>query len=211
RCVIRGRFLDDVGDFVQAALGLSGGDDAVAAHLVLGHAPCGQHGGAGLVIRLDQLSETRLGAEDDVVGQKGGARLVAYQPASGPDRVPQPARLTLLDVRDVDLVGNRVDRGQNAQQVVPAALAQVVLELQRVVDGDLITTHVGGKGTFATPAMIGLMEITSHRSLENLLPAGHTTVGYEVHVRHVAPAAPGTTILVTTKLTEVKGNKLYFD
>ncbi|HWO91346.1 MAG TPA: hotdog domain-containing protein [Methylomirabilota bacterium] len=83
--------------------------------------------------------------------------------------------------------------------------------LERVVDGDVITTHVGGKGTFATPAMIGLMEITSHRSLENLLPAGHTTVGYEVQVRHVAPAAPGSTILVTTKLTEVKGNKLYFD
>jgi len=83
--------------------------------------------------------------------------------------------------------------------------------LERVVDGDVITTHVGGKGTFATPAMIGLMEITSHRSLENLLPARHTTVGYEVHVRHVAPAAPGSTILVTTKLTEVKGNKLYFD
>ena len=83
--------------------------------------------------------------------------------------------------------------------------------LERVVDGELITRHVGGAGTFATPAMIGLMEITSHRSLENLLPVGHTTVGYEVHVRHVAPAAPGSTILVTTKLTEVKGNKLYFD
>jgi len=83
--------------------------------------------------------------------------------------------------------------------------------LERVVDGDLITRHVGGKGTFATPAMIGLMEITSHRSLESLLPEGHTTVGYEVHVRHLAPAAPGSKIVVTTKLTEVKGNKLYFD
>ncbi len=83
--------------------------------------------------------------------------------------------------------------------------------LERVVDGDLITTHVGGKGVFATPAMIALMEMTSHRSLERLLPEGHTTVGYEVHVRHLAPAAPGTTIVVTTKLTEVKGNKLYFD
>jgi fluoroacetyl-CoA thioesterase len=83
--------------------------------------------------------------------------------------------------------------------------------LERVVDGDLITTHVGGMGTFATPAMIGLMEITSHRSLERLLPDGHTTVGYEVHVRHLAPAPPGSTIVVTTKLTEVKGNKLYFD
>ena len=79
------------------------------------------------------------------------------------------------------------------------------------MDGQLITRHVGGAGTFATPAMIGLMEITSHHSVEPLLPQGHTTVGYEVHVRHLARAAPGSTVLVTTKLTEVKGNKLYFD
>jgi predicted thioesterase len=83
--------------------------------------------------------------------------------------------------------------------------------LERVVDGDLLTKHVGGKGTFSTPAMIGLMEITSHRSVEGLLPDGHTTVGYEVHIRHVAPTAPGSTVVVTTKLAEVKGNKLYFE
>ena len=83
--------------------------------------------------------------------------------------------------------------------------------LERVVEGELITRHVGGAGTFSTPAMIGLMEITSHRSVEPLLPDGHTTVGYEVHVRHFAPVSPGSTVLVTTKVTEVKGNKLYFD
>jgi fluoroacetyl-CoA thioesterase len=83
--------------------------------------------------------------------------------------------------------------------------------LERVVEGDLITTHVGGAGTFSTPAMIGLMEITSHRSVERLIPEGHTTVGYEVHVRHLAPAPPGSTVVVTTRLAEVKGNKLYFE
>lgn len=83
--------------------------------------------------------------------------------------------------------------------------------LERVVEGDLLTHHVGGAGTFSTPAMIGLMEITSHRSIERLLPEGHTSVGYEVHVRHLAPAAPGSTIAITTRLTEVKGNKLYFE
>jgi fluoroacetyl-CoA thioesterase len=83
--------------------------------------------------------------------------------------------------------------------------------VERVVEGDLITMHVGGKGVFSTPAMIGLMEMTCHRSLASVLPQGHTTVGYEVHVRHFAPAAPSTTVVVTTKLTEVKGNKLYFD
>ncbi len=83
--------------------------------------------------------------------------------------------------------------------------------LERVVEGDLITTHVGGAGTFSTPAMIGLMEITSHRSVERLIPKGHTTVGYEVHVRHLASAPPGSTVLVSTRLAEVKGNKLYFE
>lgn len=83
--------------------------------------------------------------------------------------------------------------------------------LERVVEGELITTHVGGAGTFSTPAMIGLMEITSHRSVEALLLKGHTTVGYEVHVRHLAPAPPGSTVLVSTRLAEMKGNKLYFE
>ena len=83
--------------------------------------------------------------------------------------------------------------------------------MERVVEGNLLTHHVGGNGTFATPAMIGLMEWTSHLSVERLLPPAHTTVGYEVCVRHLAPTAPGSTILVTSRLTEVKGNKLYFD
>jgi len=83
--------------------------------------------------------------------------------------------------------------------------------LERVVEGDLITKHVGGKGTFATPAMIGLMESASHMALQGLLSEGETTVGYEVHVRHLAPAKPGSTVVVTSKLTEVKGNKLYFE
>jgi predicted thioesterase len=83
--------------------------------------------------------------------------------------------------------------------------------LERVVEGDLLTHHVGGHGTFSTPAMIGLMEITSHRSVERLLQDGQTTVGYEVHVRHLAPTAPGRSIVVTTRITEVKGNKLYFE
>jgi len=83
--------------------------------------------------------------------------------------------------------------------------------LERVVEGNLLTHHVGGKGTFATPAMIGLMELTSHRSVQRMLPVGQTTVGYEVHVRHLAPTAPGRTIVVTTRLIEVKGNKLHFE
>jgi predicted thioesterase len=83
--------------------------------------------------------------------------------------------------------------------------------VERVVDERLITMHVGGKGVFATPAMIGLMEGASHKAVEDRLPEGQTTVGYEVHVRHLAPAPPGSTIVVTSRLTEVNGNKLLFE
>jgi len=83
--------------------------------------------------------------------------------------------------------------------------------IERVVDERLITRHVGGNGVFATPAMIGLMEGAAHKAVDGLVPEGQTTVGYEVHVRHLAPAAPGSTVVVTARLTEVKGNRLYFD
>ena len=83
--------------------------------------------------------------------------------------------------------------------------------MTRRVEGSLITGHVGGEGLFATPAMIGLMELASHRAVEPLLPAGLTTVGYEVHVRHLAPASPRTEVEVRSVLREVDGRKLLFD
>jgi predicted thioesterase len=79
---------------------------------------------------------------------------------------------------------------------------------ERVVDEELLTRHVGGRGVFATPAMIGLMEMTAHRSLEPLIPKGFTTVGYEVHVRHMVPSEPGAKVVVTTKVVSVDGRKV---
>jgi predicted thioesterase len=87
--------------------------------------------------------------------------------------------------------------------------------LERVVDDRLITMHVGGKGVFATPARsshacgVGTpMEGASHKAVEDVLPDGQTTVGYEVHVRHLAPAPPGSTLVVSSRLAEVRDNKL---
>ena len=83
--------------------------------------------------------------------------------------------------------------------------------IERDVDEQLLTSHVGGKGIFATPAMIGLMEWCSHRSVAEFLPEGYTTVGFEVCVRHLAPTAPGGRVTVTSKITKVDGKKLFFD
>jgi predicted thioesterase len=83
--------------------------------------------------------------------------------------------------------------------------------IERLVEGALLTRHVGGEGIFATPAMIELMEWTAHESVVPLLPAGSTTVGYEICVRHLAPVEPGETVVVTSILKEVRGNRLHFD
>jgi fluoroacetyl-CoA thioesterase len=83
--------------------------------------------------------------------------------------------------------------------------------IERDVDDSLLTKHVGGGGVFSTPAMIGLMEWCSHRAVEEFLPQGHTTVGFEVCVRHLAASEPGARVVVRSRLTRVEGRKLFFE
>lgn len=74
-----------------------------------------------------------------------------------------------------------------------------------------LTRHVGGKGVFATPAMIWLMENAAHHSVASYLAPDQTTVGYEVHVFHRAPAELGERIQVEARLAEVERNRLTFE
>ena len=82
---------------------------------------------------------------------------------------------------------------------------------ERRVDESLMTMHVGGRGLFATPSMILLMEQTAHGSVEPQLPEGFTTVGYEVCVRHLAPVSQGETVVVSSRISEVNGNRILFE
>ena len=82
--------------------------------------------------------------------------------------------------------------------------------IERVIDASMLTGHVGGGGLFATPSMILLMELAAHAAVEPSLPTGHTTVGYEVCVRHLAPARRGEAVEVRARLDEVRGNRLHF-
>lgn len=83
---------------------------------------------------------------------------------------------------------------------------------EEVVEGPrLVTEHVGGKGVFATPGMIWLMEWAAHQAVEPYLKGDQTTVGYEVCVRHLAPTLPGATVRTTARLKEVDGRKLLFE
>jgi fluoroacetyl-CoA thioesterase len=82
--------------------------------------------------------------------------------------------------------------------------------LEHVVDTTQVTTHFPGPGKFSTPSMISLMELASHSAVAAKLPAGHTSVGFEVNVRHLAPAVLGDTVVATAELTEANGRKLTF-
>jgi predicted thioesterase len=58
--------------------------------------------------------------------------------------------------------------------------------------------------------MIELMERASIQAIHGLLDEGQTSVGFEVNVRHLAPADIGATITAYAELTEVDRNRLTF-
>jgi fluoroacetyl-CoA thioesterase len=63
----------------------------------------------------------------------------------------------------------------------------------------------------STPMMIGLMEGVCKDLVQNLLPEGYITVGYEVHVKHKSAAATGEKVKTSCEILEVDGRKLLFE
>jgi fluoroacetyl-CoA thioesterase len=80
---------------------------------------------------------------------------------------------------------------------------------------DRLLTDVGGTiGTpvLSTPGMIAMMERCAAILAFRHLPDGRATVGFEICVKHVAPAAQGTRCHVQAVLREVVDErKLRFD
>jgi fluoroacetyl-CoA thioesterase len=80
-----------------------------------------------------------------------------------------------------------------------------------VTDAD--TASRWGSGlvpVYSTPALVGAMEKTAVLALEGQLPAGQTTVGGRIDVRHLAPTPVGMKVRVAADLVEVEGRKLVF-
>ena len=82
--------------------------------------------------------------------------------------------------------------------------------LERVVDATMTPAHLPGPGVLSTPSMISLMELACHEAIRAALPAGQTSVGFEVHVFHKAPAHFGQAVVATGTLLETNGRKLTF-
>jgi len=80
-----------------------------------------------------------------------------------------------------------------------------------IVTESMVTRHAGGdRGILTTPSMILLMEETAQEVTRPYLPADHTTVGFEISVRHLAPAPLGVEITLAADLLAVDGTKLLF-
>lgn len=80
-------------------------------------------------------------------------------------------------------------------------------ERQTVVSEHNIAPHVR---KFSTPSMISLMEGAATAAVQPHLPEGYVSVGFEVNIRHVAPADIGATVIAYSELLEVNRNHLAF-
>ncbi len=63
---------------------------------------------------------------------------------------------------------------------------------------------------FSTPALVGLLESAAVTVLEGRLPAGQTSVGARIDVRHLAATPVGLKVRAWAELTGVEGRKLTF-
>jgi predicted thioesterase len=81
---------------------------------------------------------------------------------------------------------------------------------RRVTVTDAMTTTHAGRPILTAPAMIMQMELTAQDATQPHLPPDHTTVGYEICIRHRRPTPAGEWFTVDAELTEVDGRKLLF-
>lgn len=68
----------------------------------------------------------------------------------------------------------------------------------------------GGVRVLGTPMMIGLMENAAFSALQPLLPAGQSSVGTRVDIRHLAATPVGMKVTAMAELIEVDGRRLLF-
>jgi predicted thioesterase len=68
----------------------------------------------------------------------------------------------------------------------------------------------GDVPVIATPRIIALAEEATVAAVAGSLPAGKTTVGYEVQLTHLAPSAIGSQVTADVVLESVEGRRLVF-
>jgi len=86
------------------------------------------------------------------------------------------------------------------------------LTLEKVVGSADTAAKVasGALEVFSTPMMIAFMENTAFELAQRELPAGDTTVGISVNIKHMRANLVGDQLECTAELTKVEGKKLHY-
>ena len=63
---------------------------------------------------------------------------------------------------------------------------------------------------FSTPALLELFERTSSEIVREHVPEGMTNVGFEVNIRHLAPAPLDAQVTARSEITRVDGKWIHF-
>ena len=98
--------------------------------------------------------------------------------------------------------------GASRPPLNPAIRPGLAGEAHLTVSAEHLAPHTP---KFSTPAMVMLMEQASFAAIRPLLDHSQTVVGYEVNVKHLAPAGVGSRVTGRSTLTDVSGNKLRFE
>jgi fluoroacetyl-CoA thioesterase len=94
------------------------------------------------------------------------------------------------------------------EQVVPG----LVGESNEIVTEELTAANYasGLVAAFATPALVGLMESAAFSAVRSRLPAGQTTVGAEVNIKHLAATPVGMRVRARAQVTRVEGRRIFY-
>lgn len=96
--------------------------------------------------------------------------------------------------------------------LLPAIEVGLKAEATQEVKPELTATHIGSGSlsVYATPAMASLVEHTCASMVSDLLPEGHTSVGVEIHLRHVAPTPVNSVVQIQAEVVSVDKNLISF-
>lgn len=81
------------------------------------------------------------------------------------------------------------------------------------VTDEMTAKRIGSAGAkiLSTPNMVALMEAAALELAKAYLDEGMTTVGAEIHCRHLAPTPVGMRVSATARLREIERRKMWFD
>jgi fluoroacetyl-CoA thioesterase len=88
----------------------------------------------------------------------------------------------------------------------------IVGEARREVTDELTAAHWGSGlvPVLGTPALVALMEAAAVNALRGHLPAGQTSVGVRIDVRHLAATPVGMRVRARAELVAVEGRRHTF-